>query len=361
MKILHITEVQTGGTISVISHLVASQIVDQRFSRVSCIAPIGSQGAFITAGLANIFLYKRTGRNISSFARLLWTVIKALLKERPNIVHLHSTYAGFLTRLFLGPIFLLLRTRIIYCPHGYSFLMEGSSLNKLIYSLLEYLLSFIPQKIICVSQFEHDKAVSIGISSKKIHVVYNGVCDLGQVQKQSVKSSSLVEFIFLGRNDRAKGFDVLLKAMAFIKGNSRVRLTVVGIAADEIKNSDQLMNVRFMGWLDAEAVKHQLKQSDVLVLPSRWEGFPMAALEAMSAGLPVLASNCTSIPEAVEHGVNGFIVPVEDFQSLANVMTTTPLEVWYEMGANARSKYELHYRASRMTEATFDVYLSMFN
>ncbi|MDP8962201.1 MAG: glycosyltransferase, partial [Actinomycetota bacterium] len=76
--------------------------------------------------------------------------------------------------------------------------------------------------------------------------------------------------------------------------------------------------VHITGWTDD--VHHFLAQSDIFVLPSRSEGFPLAIVEAMLAGLPVVASRVGGVPEAVRNGETGLLVPKDDPDRLATAL-----------------------------------------
>src|SRR5204862_1696003 len=122
----------------------------------------------------------------------------------------------------------------------------------------------------------------------------------------------------LGRLDSQKGFDVLLRALVDVP---EARLVVVGdgperAALERLAAELSLAErVRFEGW--REDARRYLTTFDVFVLPSRFEGFPLAVVEAMLARLPVVASAVGSVPEAVREGKTGLLVPPEEPAALA--------------------------------------------
>jgi glycosyltransferase involved in cell wall biosynthesis len=101
-------------------------------------------------------------------------------------------------------------------------------------------------------------------------------------------------------------------------------------------------HVLFAGAVPRESVAEYLAASDLLVLPSRSEGLPHAVLEAMAFGLPVVASAVGGVPEAVQDGVTGVLVPPEDVQALAGGLETLmgDLELCERYGAAARAAFE---------------------
>lgn len=121
--------------------------------------------------------------------------------------------------------------------------------------------------------------------------------------------------IFVGRLHHAKGIEYLIRAMQFIlEKEKNVRLLIVGDGEDRgnLENLALKLNltgkVTFVGELQNEKVPEYMVSSDVFVLPSLSEGFPMTILEAMASGLPIVASNVTGLCEIIREGENGLLV-----------------------------------------------------
>jgi GalNAc-alpha-(1->4)-GalNAc-alpha-(1->3)-diNAcBac-PP-undecaprenol alpha-1,4-N-acetyl-D-galactosaminyltransferase len=124
----------------------------------------------------------------------------------------------------------------------------------------------------------------------------------------------------MGRLSRQKGFDILIRAMAEVR--SRARLVLIGEGPEEGMLRDLAARVgvservAFTGFLANPYPA--LAGASVFALPSRYEGFPNALVEAMSLGVPCVASRCPTGPEEiVTDGVDGILVPVEDPRALA--------------------------------------------
>jgi glycosyltransferase involved in cell wall biosynthesis len=125
----------------------------------------------------------------------------------------------------------------------------------------------------------------------------------------------------LGRLDRVKGYDLLLQAVAAIPS---ARLVVLGEGGQRAALEQQARDlgiaerVQFPGW-DPEP-RRRLAEWDVFCLPSRSEGFPLSIVEAMFAGLPVVATRVGSVPEAVQEQQTGILVAKDDVAGLTDAL-----------------------------------------
>jgi len=360
MKVIHATEVDKGGTVTVMKHLALQQIASKKITNVLCLIPDNSNMEFLEIPKKNIRAYPSTGRNLVSFIYFFIFFIRTIWIEKPDIVHLHSTFAGILGRLSLLLLSPFRKPKVIYCPHGFSFLMEGSQYKKKLFSKVELFLSRFTNKIICVSNYEKKSAVSSSLPNEKIAVIHNCV-PIPNKYYRSIATpydKRKINFLFAGRLDPAKGFDILLTAMRSIK-NSSIHLTVAGINENEVKPEDRLQNITYKGWLSANDLTPYIMHADVLVLPSRWEGFPMVVLEAMSWGVPVVASDCTSLSEAVQHTETGLLFETSNTEQLATILSTTPITRWKEMGKRGEEAFLKNFTSSVMTDSTLDLYYSV--
>jgi glycosyltransferase involved in cell wall biosynthesis len=136
-----------------------------------------------------------------------------------------------------------------------------------------------------------------------------------------------VTFIFVGHLTTNKGPDVLLRASKILKQNGiRFRVVICGQGPlyhdleQDIQTFDLASEVELRGWITGELLISALWDAQVFVLPTHSEGMPNALLEAMAAGLPVISTRVSSIPEIVDVGVNGLLVQPGNAEELANAM-----------------------------------------
>ncbi len=117
-----------------------------------------------------------------------------------------------------------------------------------------------------------------------------------------------------------------------------------------------LANAHFLGWRGD--IASFMADVDVLAVPSRSEGFGLVVLQAMALARPVVASRVTALPEVVEHGQTGMLVPPDDPASLARALTEVLLspQRGAEMGRAGRSRLDREFTLERMAERTARVY-----
>ena len=156
-------------------------------------------------------------------------------------------------------------------------------------------------------------------------------------------------FLFVGRLRIRKGVEVLLEALRGVPG---ARLLIAGDGEHRVSLEHRAAAlelgpaVRFLGRCDAARVRGLLRGARALVVPSIYEGMPLVVLEAMEAGVPVIASAVSGIPEVVEGGVTGWLVPPEAPEALAEALAAAladPAEA-SRRGAAGRRRVEERFR-----------------
>jgi len=193
-----------------------------------------------------------------------------------------------------------------------------------------------------------------------IDIIPNGV-DIERF-KPCEREWQPARMLFVGRIVYQKGLDVLFQALGGLL-DLEWQLTLVGDGnqrphLEELARSlGMIERIHFTGWLSGEAVATQYQQANLYVAPSRHEGMPNVVLEAMSAGLPVIASAIAGNEELVLPGINGMLAPSGDWQALRNSLREllpTP-EQRRKMGAASRQRAASSYTWS----ASADRYLAL--
>jgi glycosyltransferase involved in cell wall biosynthesis len=175
--------------------------------------------------------------------------------------------------------------------------------------------------IVVLSEYARETYVAAGVSPAKISIVPPGVWTAPQPRETTFRTAgSGIRFLFVGNVKFAKGIDLLLAAFSRLELQGK-RLAIAGAAAEPQFLPDPLPEgVEYLGRLGREALSAAYAESDMLVMPSRADGFGFVVPEAMSAGLPVIVSSATGAKDLVQQGANGWIVPVGSEPALHDAM-----------------------------------------
>jgi glycosyltransferase involved in cell wall biosynthesis len=215
---------------------------------------------------------------------------------------------------------------------------------------------------------------------RKHFTIYNSI-DFSSVKERIKKTdrTSLKKSLGLdkclivgsvGRFREEKGQGVLIRAMAnVVHIFPEACLLLVGDGPDreKLQKLSEELNlhnyIHWVGQLDPEAVIAYYNIMDLAVVPSRFEGFGLAAVEAMAAGLPVLASKVDGLCEVIEHEKTGYLIPPENSNLLADhiIVLLTDLDKAAGMGRAGRKRVEQYFSMEQFSDAILTVYKSYRN
>ena len=200
----------------------------------------------------------------------------------------------------------------------------------------------------------------VGLRSGSVRTIHNGVPDVVLEPAPHPHSGPLIGSI--GRLEKQKGYDILIRAVAAVDGAS---LVLVGEGSErpglqrlaaELGIAERIV---WAGWSDEP--RRFLATFDVFVLSSRFEGFPLALLEAMLAPTAVVATDVGSVAEAVRDGETGLLVPGEDPAALASAIRRLLAdgELRRQLSERGRSFVLARFTADRMTRAFESLYAEL--
>ena len=189
---------------------------------------------------------------------------------------------------------------------------------------------------------------------RPIRVIYNGI-DAGRFIPSTNTRHSGVKVLFSGNPTKRKGHQWLPAIAEKLCDGITMNYTQ-GLRVNHVML--RARNVKRLGRIPPKDMPSVYQMSDILLSPTVREGFGLAVAEAMACGLPVVASNCSSIPELVDHGKGGFLCPVGDVEAFAkkiNSLADSP-GLRKEMGEYNRNKVEKIFTLERMVNEYRDLF-----
>jgi glycosyltransferase involved in cell wall biosynthesis len=198
-----------------------------------------------------------------------------------------------------------------------------------------------------VSDHSRRRAAERGYPVREGVVIPNGV-DPETFRPEAGSRAQRPTILFVGRFDDQKGIDVLLDAWRGLQEAADLRLAGTGWREDRYREQARQLGLRSVHWdghVARERLPELVRRAWAVVLPSRYENFPLVLLEAMACGVPVVATRVGGIPELVTDGVEGLLVPAEDAPALREALAAIVRDGARAsgMGARARRRIEGRY------------------
>lgn len=261
-------------------------------------------------------------KKIVFFANAYRKIESELKHNRPDIVHIHMSYKGSFTRKYLiHKLCQKYGVPDLIHLHGSEFKKwfdaSDTKRQEKIRSLIRECRCFI------ILGDKWKKTIKEIEPSAKTLVLSNAV----HIPVETVEWNEPFKILYMGVLIRRKGVADLLQAVNLLKDEASLKNVVFMIAGTgyEEGNLKALSKelgiekyVEFLGWIDGEKKEKLLKNCQMLVLPSYNEGLPIAILEAISYGMPVVATDVGDISAAVHNGENGYLFTPGDTRTLAN-------------------------------------------
>jgi glycosyltransferase involved in cell wall biosynthesis len=264
-------------------------------------------------------------RDVTTF----WSLVRLFRQERPHVVHTHTSKAGVLGRLAAWfarvPV-------VVHTPHGHVFYGHFGRLASWLFLQVERLLAPISTKLIALTEAERDEHLALAVgTSQQFAVVPSGIelSRFRDVAKQRPSWFACPEGATVigsvGWFTPVKGHAYLIEAFVKVRAHvPNVFLVLVGNGRelDNLKAMSKRLDVeqaiRFI--TDCQDVEQCLAGMDLYVQPSLNEGMGRALIEAMAAGVPVVATRVGGIPAVVQDRRNGLLVPPGDAHTLASAL-----------------------------------------
>jgi glycosyltransferase involved in cell wall biosynthesis len=282
-------------------------------------------------------------------------LLRALRRLKPDLVAAHTAKAGFLGRVAGA----LLNIPCVFTPHGWSIIDRLTGKVNHVFRGLERVAGLIGSGVITVCHDEQNVGRAGGlVPPRKLFCVYNGIsdCDL-----RAAPGEDHLTVVVVARFHKQKDHVTLLRAFARL-AKYPWRLQLVGAgplleATQELARSMGLADrIVFLG--EIPDTSGLLSRATMCVLSTLYEAFPISILEAMRAGLPIVATRVGGIPEAVSDGISGFLVPPcrEDLLAESCERLFQDAALRERLGRNGREIFLARFTDDRMILRTLEVY-----
>lgn len=344
-NILHIIEsLEFGGAEKVVLQLANG--MSDTYNISICITKREGELLNKLAGDVNVFSLKADdGNNYSTV-----TKIKNIINDNNiDVVHIHN-WGVFIESALASKLSGV--SKVIHTVHGPYIFYNNDFISKLKISIRHFIEKFLSKyvsKFVSVSSSIKDYMVNeIGIKNEKIEVIHNGISGLNQ-KTPDPNVPGIINFVSVGRVAKIKNHQLLLNALSMIGDEIKFHLTIVGDGPElnniKVQSNKLLLNnkISFLGFrTDLDEI---LKNMDICVVTSDYEGISIAILEAMSVGMPVVASCVGGNPETVVDSETGMLFPKDDQEALAGALIklSKNLELRRSMGDSGYQRFIKHF------------------
>ena len=346
---------------------MARYLLDRGHSATVLIGGSSAEGAAI----AELGRYDIPCVTLSSLGRPIHplrdvTAIRELARTldrlQPDLVSTHTAKAGLLGRIAAR----MAGVPVIFTPHGWAITDRISPTTGHIFRIAERWAAPLAHTIVNVCNGERELALSHRIApAAKLAVIHNGVRDIAP-RLRANPALDPPRLVMVARFEAPKDHEILLHSLAPLRewnwqldfvGNGPREAAIRGLTSQLGLDA----RVRFTGHTTNTA--EELSEAQIFVLTSKSEGFPRSILEAMRAGLPVVATNVGGVSESVADRKTGFVVPRNDAASLTQALATLIMrrEVRQEFGRAGRLRYEQNFTFQQMAAKTEALYQQVLN
>ncbi len=333
------------------------------FKAIKFILANASTNPTIWLRCLNIFKYGRQARSL----KLFYTASRFVGKQPYDIIHCQLGFIGLQGMLYrnIG----VLQGKLVTSFRGSDFISYINKFNKHIFDpLWEQGDLFLP---VCESLKK--QMIELGCDERKIVVSRSGIDFDNFVFKlrQGNSDNNRVRLVTVGRLTESKGIEYGIRAVKKLTENyPQIEYVIIGDGhlmedfQQLIKKLDLSNTVKLLGWKQRNEVVEILDRADILFAPSvtaengATEGIPNVLKEAMSMGLPVIGTLHSGIPELIEDGVSGFLVPERDVDALAEKLgyLISHPEMWPNMGRAGRAHIEKYYDINMLNNELVEIY-----
>ncbi|WP_193747615.1 glycosyltransferase family 4 protein [Leisingera sp. ANG-M7] len=352
LKILHSSETVQGGVGSYMR--ILSEMPEQDVEQVFLIP--SNHRDYLLPKDPRVRTFPRKKRSLWSCWQQARHIRRCIQQEEPDILFLHSSFS-LITLVLLK--MLGLDRPVLYCPHGWAVSQYGfGDIKTRLVAAIEGLLTSLPDAVVSISQ--HDLNLAKMLGYRGCHQLLENAVPAPAENAVSTlfkASQDALNVLFVGRLDRQKGYDILFSAFEeAARQRDDLRLHVVGAAvrADSVELAAS-EKIHFAGWVDNGSLDDWYRSADVLVVPSRWEGFGLVVAEAMRNGTPVICSDRGALPDLVRENETGHIFALDE-TALCNCLLSLKKNDLRAMRSACLETYKTRFSMERFNQEMLLLY-----
>lgn len=356
--VAHVTECLAGGTLAVLRHLADELArLHVRQTLVYSRRPDTPEdvAALFPSAMRMMEVRPARGAHLDFISDMTHALNALMADEAPDIVHLHSSKAGFVGRLALRAIDARAgtRSRILYSPHGLAFLNPLRPWSNAAYWVLERLAGLVDCQPVSCGASEARALASV--SRRPARILENAVDQVFFDEQHTEPEQPVV--ITVGRVCEQKGPDLFAELSVRVRLDAEnARFIWVGAGDADAEAMLRSVGVEVTGWLPQSEVRARLAAATTYVQTSRWEGLPLSVLQAMAIGLPCLVLDAVGNRDAVEHNRTGLVAGSIDELEMYLTMLLASAPLRERLGATARDEARLRFSLARFRASLLDLY-----
>ena len=326
-------------------------------SKYDLVLVSGGEGPLLESARAiGVSCYTISSIDSFNFAQAIVSLRKVLIKEKPDLVHTHSSLASLYGRLAAR----LGKFPVVYTVHGWHFANLRNNVRTVFQIFIERLLKSITRHWIVVSKYDYDLGVSYNlVDAKSLSYIPNGVADIGFSSIANDVSSNNLNLLFIGRASEQKNCIGAIDVLEKTDTNVTLAIYTSGDDADKVLSrvkSSPIVN-RCKVIVDDLNAGAKVVRYDLMLVTSRYEGMPLSVLEGLRAALPIISTDVCGMNELVTPQ-NGFLLEQDAPQAMADKINLLNRDrsLLLEMGQASRQLYESKYTDHLMCTKTEKVY-----